>query len=376
MMKDRTPGKAGEIFGFGWSDKFYMYKTGDYGNTWSYVDPTVGDTLGSDSFMTAVQDSSGSIHMLFKNGGTGSVEYSRVALDYTGAVITGFHSVVDRLAIPGTYNTNVDVRGVLRVVLDQSGQETLVYHVSDNPWAGLRIQMGVATSLTPNSTSDFVKLDGTPGATLVYEMVGTTNHDHATNFAQLGSSRDLWAFEGPINAEFGWSGGDNFMRRIRLTASGPHTWGFDDPITFSANVNNPSPEILSVYGTENYVWLLYIDPIDGVCIDKVRADGVWIHNAVPSPEPWRPAQNGMGTFTVSDDETRIYLILSTMQSNDGKDNRLGQMYWDGSSWTRFEDPAAGDRWGLGAITGWSEGVATASINDPRPGIKVSVIGRY
>ncbi len=138
----------------------------------------------------------------------------------------------------------------------------------------------------------------------------------------------------------------------------------------------PSSEILSVYGTQNYVWLLYIDAIDGVCIDRVSADGTWTHNAVPSPEPRRTAQNGMGTFTVSDDETRIYLILSTMQAGPGTDDRLGQMYWDGSTWTRFEDPAVGDRWGLGAITGWSEGVATASINDPRPGIKVSVIGRY
>lgn len=45
VSADKSPGSAGELYGFGWSDKLYLYKSGDRGQTWSFVNPTGAEVL-------------------------------------------------------------------------------------------------------------------------------------------------------------------------------------------------------------------------------------------------------------------------------------------------------------------------------------------
>ncbi len=373
IVKDRTPGKAGELLGFGWSDRLYLFASADHGDSWRFVDPTGNETIGTRDVLCAAQDSRGKIHLLFKNGPGGRVDYARVALSHTAGRVSGFASEVKGVSLPGGYNTNVDIRGTLQIIRDQSGAEVLAYEVNDNTTPlHFRVQMGVATSLDPAVSSDFVKLDGTAGATLVFGDANFNNHDHAASFAQLGASKDLWVFFGPVDAEYG-STDATFTTRIRLSPSGPKTWSVGTPIPMVGSDAISSPEALCVYGTQNYVWFLYFDPADGLSIDRVDAQGKYQHSAVPSPDPGKN-RNGWGVFSVAADETRIWAIWNSMaRQGPGVSDRTRQAFWNGATWTTYTDPMGGDSWGMGGSLGWGEGVVATRLGEPASDIALSTI---
>lgn len=366
---------SNELIGFGFSDKLYAFKSSNLGSTWSFVDPIAAEVIGTQGILCIAQDSAGKIHALFRNGSAGLIQYVRIVLSRTGNLISGFSSEVKNVTLPGTHNTNADVRASFRIVLDGSGIETLTYLISDNlPTGNITLQMGKATSLTPGLTTDFVKLDGTPGTTTIFSTSTFNNHDHSAYFAQLGTSRDLWVFWGPTEAEFG--GQDNtFTTRLQLTLSGAHAWTVGSPITMVGSGPISSPEMLCIYGTKNYVWLMYQDPSDGLSFDRVDAAGNYTHAAITSPDP-TPDRNGWGVFSVSADETRIWAIWNTLsRGGPGVDDRTRQAFWNGSTWTLYSDvsPQVGDSWGMGGSLGWSNGVAAIRLNDPSFAISVASI---
>lgn len=372
VLQDRSPGSAGELFGFGWSDMLHLFKSGDRGSHWTFVDTaeSIASSFYGKRMLGVAQDSLGKVHLLFVNGGSGQVEYTRLALSHTGGAITGFSSEVKGVALPGSFNTNGDVRGVLLDVMDQSGAETLVYSITDIGSNSFRLRMGMSLGLTPRVSSDFMKLDGTPGSTLAYETTSFNAHDHCAGTAQLGASRDLWVFWGPCEAEWG-AQDSTFTTRMRVSPSGPHTWSVGTPIPMVGSGAISSPEFLCVTGSSNFVWFMYFDPADGLSIDRVAADGSYTHSAVPSPDN-RINRNGWGVLSVSPDESRIYAIWSSF-SRYADDASTRQGAWDGTTWTLFSDPLAGDAWGFAGSTGWGGGVVAIRLADADYAIAVSVI---
>ncbi|MBI3488001.1 MAG: chitobiase/beta-hexosaminidase C-terminal domain-containing protein, partial [Acidobacteria bacterium] len=372
VLQDRSPGSAGELFGFGWSDKLHIFKSADGGSHWTFVDTT--ESIASSEYgkrmLGIAQDSLGKVHLLFVNGTSGQVEYTRLALSHTSGAISGFASEVKGIALPGSFNTNGDVRGVLLDVMDQSGAETLVYSITDIGSNSFRLRMGMTLGLMPQVSSDFMKLDGTPGTTLAFETTAFNAHDHCAGTAQLGASRDLWVFWGPNEAEWG-AQDSTFTTRLRVSPSGPHTWSVGTPIPMVGSGAISSPEFLCVTGSTNFVWFMYFDPADGLSIDRVAADGSYTHSAAPSPDS-RIDRNGWGVFSVSPDESRIYAIWSSF-SRYADDASTRQGAWDGTTWTLFSDPLAGDAWGFAGSTGWGEGVVAMRMADADYAIAVSVI---
>ncbi len=373
IVKDRTPGKAGELVGFGWSNRLYAFTSRDNGDSWTFVDPTNSETIGTRDVLCAAQDSRGKIHLLFKNGPGGRVDYARVALTYSGQNVSGFSSEVKGVAVPGGYNTNIDVRATLQVVRDTLEREVLVYEVNDNiNSARFRVQMGKATSLDPLSPGDFVRLDGSAGSTVVYATSSFNNHDHAAFFAQLGATKDLWLFIGPINAEYGPPDA-TFTTRLRLAASTNGTWSANAPISMVGSDALSSPEALSVYGTQNYVWFLYFDPVEGLSVDRVDAAGSYRHAVMPSPDPL-PHRNGWGVFSVASDETRLWVIWSSLARPGASPGpRTRQAFWNGKDWTTYADPTAGDSWGMGGTLGWSEGVVATRLGESDSSLWLSTL---
>ncbi len=373
VSADRSPRGSGELFGFGWSDKLYLYKSGDRGKTWSFVNPTAREVIGNSRLIGATQDSTGRAHLLFVDGRAGLVRYARVALEHTGGAITGFRSEVKDVAVPGAYNTNNDVRGYVLPVLDVSGSEVLVFGLTDNPNTSVhfRLQVGKTASLTPQRTADFTRLDGAAGATVAFEA-GFSNHDHGALFAQLGATRDLWFFWGPIDAEFG-APDPTFLTRLRLKATRPRGWSVGAPVQLVGSDARSSPELLAVVGTRGFVWVQYLHPAKGLSFDRVAADGTYTAAAVPSPDP-TPHRNGWAVFSVAEDERRIWTIWSTITGSSG-DPQTRRGYWDGAKWTTFADapPYVGDSWGMAGSCGWREGVVAVRLDGASYAIQLSTI---
>ncbi len=369
IIKDVT---GGELIGFGWSDKLYIFKSGDNGNTWSFVDPTAGETIGTFRILCATQDSTGKCHIIYVDGPGGHVQYARIALSYTSGLVTGFASDVKNVTLPGSYNTSVDVRATIRAVTDALGVETLVHHTSGNVTGNtFLVQMGKATSLTPSATADFVKLDGTSGATTVFTTTGFNNHDHSSFFAQLGSTKDMWVFWGPTDAEFGGLDGTS-TQRVRLTAS-DHTWSVGSPITMVGQDGVTTPEAMCVYGTRNFVWFMYLDPTDGLSFDKVSATGVYTHAAIATPDAGAD-RNGWGVFTVAPDEIRVWACWNTIASGGpGVADRTRQGFWDGASWTTYTDSQVGDSWGIGGTVQWDDGLVATRLDGGDLSISLATI---
>jgi hypothetical protein len=162
-------------------------------------------------------------------------------------------------------------------------------------------------------------------------------------------------------AEFG-AQDTTYTTRSRLTSAGAHKWTLGTPIQMVGSDAVSSPELLAVAGTANHVWLMYEDPKDGLCFDRVQADGTWQHAVVPSPEP-APHRNGWGLLSIGDDEKRIYAVFNTLSRNPGDDDRTAKAYWDGQSWTTFADSLVGDSWGMGGSVGWGQGVAAVRVGN-------------
>lgn len=375
LIKDRGPSSAGELFGFGWSNRLYLYKSADNGQSWSFADPLASETVGTPRLMGATQDSLGKVHLLYADGAAGSIKYARVALDRsaTGA-ITAFHSEVKNVALPGSYNTNNDTRGYVRPVVDLSGTEVLMFAVNDNPLSPtrFRLQMGKTASLTPAATADFTRLDGTAGVTVAFNTNSFNNHDHSALFAQLGATKDVWVFWGPIDAEYG-APDSTFMTRLQIAASGQHTWSVGTPITTVGSDSLTSPELLSVVGTQNYVWLTYLNPTKGLSIDRVAATGAYSTDVVPSPEGL-PHRNGWASLAVADDETRLWLIWNLLTSSNAQ-FITRRAFWSGQSWSQLADsaPFIGDAWGMAGTWGWSEGVAAVRLDGSTNALQLSTI---
>jgi hypothetical protein len=370
IMQDRSPGSAGDLFGFGWSDKTYLYTTDNQGASWTIVDPLGAETIGTATQLCAAQDAGGKVHILFKNGATGRVDYARISLTHAAGHISGFSSEVKGVQLPGSYNTNMDIRGVLRVVKDQGGSDVLIYHVNDHRNPGFQLRMGQATSLSPMGTADFVALDGSAGSTWVYETASFNNHDHSSLFAGLPSNGDLWVAIAPIDAEYGTADGVTDLFQIRLTAVAPRRWTVGPAQSIVAG-EGPTTELLCMAETPDHAWLMYIHPTEGVTFDRFAADGTRQHQVIPTPEAHRNMQNGWGVFSVSQDESRVYVILNTLASTGTP--MTTQSFWDGSAWTKFGDTPVGDSWGMGGSLDWGDGVAAVILHESGAGLLVSTI---
>lgn len=370
IFKDVT---TGALVGFGYSDRLYAFVSTDLGGTWSFVDPANGQSVGTSDVLTAAQDSTGKVHLLFKDGPAGCVRYSRVALTTSGGTITSFAAEVNNVVLPGSYNTNTDVRGFLLLATDQSGAETLIAQVSDNAaGASFHLQLMKAQSLQPAATADFTKLDGTAGTTVAFSSTDFNNHDHSAFIAQLQATKDLWVFWGPTNAEYG-AADPTFTTRLKLTPSGPKTWSVGAPITMVGSDATSSPEALALVGTANYVWFMYLHPTDGLSFDRVDAVGQLTHAVVPSPEA-TPHRNGWGVFSVGTDERRIWAVWNTMsRQGPGADDRTRQAFFNGATWATFNDSVVGDSWGMGGSVGVRDGVVATRLYEPNLDIALSAI---
>ncbi len=366
-------GGSGELIGFGWSDKLYIFKSGDNGDTWSFVDPTAGESIGTFRICCATQDSTGKCHITYIDGPGGHFQYARIALAYTSGLVTGFASEVKDLTLPGTYNTNVDVRCTLRAVIDAGGTETLVHCTTTDITAGtFTIVMG-KSSIAPAVSTDWVAMDGTAGSTVVFQTNSFNDHDHSSCWAQIGSTKDIWVFWGPTEAEFGGLDGTS-TTRIKLTASS-HTWSVGSPIVMVGQDSVTIPMALCCYGTANFVWFMYLDPLDGLSFDHVNASGTYTHAVVTSPDNGID-RNGWGVFTVAPDETRIWAAWNTIGAGGpGTADRTREGFWNGASWTLYTEaaPFVGDSWGMGGTVSWSEGLVAVRLNDPTFAISLATI---
>jgi hypothetical protein len=382
---DRTPGSAGELFGFGWDSgktTLTLYKSGDGGDTVSFVTPSGGAGVGQrgvlELLLSVAQDSTGAVHTLFNDTNNFAWKYERYTLVHTVGAITGWsRSASITLTIPATTNAYLTT-GDLKVVVDQAGTERVMAAISDEDGSGrLRVQM-VHAPVAATAAAEFVALDGTAGASIIPAVAGsgkgyttslTGSHSTFAQFCQHPASRDLYWFLGIADADGGNLSAVG-LQQNRITPSGPHSWAIGASTLLAADVasapgfpGGTGPELMQCQSTGNFVWLLYFDVGSGLTIDRFDSAGAR-HQAylTPYPLPGGPGSmplNGAAALSVSSDEHRVW-VLADVYLGGGFLNRIffGGLFHDGSTWTTLADNGVTwpDWWGMGASSGWSEGL--------------------
>lgn len=342
-----------ELIVLGVTDRLYLYKSSDSGKTWSSVAPTGGERLlyvtEVHGLLSCAQDLNGKVHILHFSINDG-IRYTRIALSYTASSVTGFASEVKNITMAGTYDQVHDVRGSIAVIKDQSNTSCLACMVNDNPSASFHVQMCKTLNLVPAATTDFTKLDGTSGATEVYNSETFNNHDHNSLFAQAKESRDMWVFFGAVPAEANLDD-PVALSRIKLTANGDHTWSVG-----SVSTSTTSAQLLSLCVTDHYVWCLGNYPVHTITIDRVGLDDTFDHLVVSSPCP-NPEYTSWGMISVSSDETKFYVAWDTWTSD-----TTYQAYWNGVEWFTSANTTIGDCWGMASGTGWNNGVLALLVD--------------
>src|SRR5262249_35995286 len=144
--------------------------------------------------------------------------------------------------------------------------------------------------------------------------------------------------------------------------AGQHTWGTEPAIPIAMDGRDVSCEtMLSVYGTEQSVWIMYFHPNDGLSFDRIGADLSYAHNPLgASPQP-DGHQNGFGSFAVSPDDHRIWAVWDGLIA--ATPLATAQGYWDGTQWTILPDTThVGDSWGIAGSLYWDNGLAATRLD--------------
>jgi hypothetical protein len=274
-----------------------------------------------------------------------------------------------------------DTRADIKIVKDNTDAEKIVYEVNlaiekANPYlVDIHVYMGKALSMQPSSAADFVGLKGETGDTLVFNSCNYapycasnasefSNHVHSALFAQNEASKDLYLFEGPIDADYGVAAAApeaNKLRAIRLINS-TTGWSIGSETVIATNSGNILPQLSSAVSAANHAWIMYLNPAKGVTFGSFANDGSYNESTIPSPDSLTK-RNGWGVFSISANETHIWAIWDTLGYYDVSTLKAVQAYWNGSTWTRFNDASgAANSMGMAGIAGWKSGVCGLLFN--------------
>jgi len=372
------------------------------GQSWAKV--ANNSSLTPYRIIAVTQDSTGRVHALSYAGTNDSASYLRISLSYTSNHISGF-SVVTSIALPNHNRTSTQLRADIKVVKDLAGTETLVYSIAMSTLGAvgsgtdMKVYMARATTLTPTTAANFTGLrtDVTESDTLVFDSCNGygnvcsnspptfTPHIHTALFAQNGASRDLYLFQGPIDADYAITYGDDsdvlYYTRLAASANG---WGgvsrSNPPPSVVLPTNKTSgpgvqygAELFSVYSGTSYAWVMYIDPVTGIRFGRIDSSGNYSEPAgFNSPDATHKPRNGGGVFTVSADDSRIWAVWNILADAiaggysggtyaSGSAPIAAEGYYNGSAWTVYNDPGAQDFTGLAGVSGWTNGVAAILI---------------
>ena len=393
FVKDNGAAGSGEIFGFFWSDSvrtIYLVTSADNGKTWTIVSTA---SVTPYRIIALTQDSTGTVHAISYTGSTDSGSYLRITLSYANNRISGF-AVAPPIDLPNHGRTSTQLRADIKLVKDSAAIETLVYSISMSTIGGLgsgtdmKVYMARAKTLSPTSSASFAGLPdaATTNDTLAFDScVGHgsvcshsppdfTPHIHTALFAQNSVSRDLYLFQGPIDADYGIVYGDD-SDKIYYTRLGSSNggWSVGTTTTIPTNVT-PGPgqpygaELMSVASGTSYAWLMYIDPLNGIRFGRIDAGGTYTEASTASPDTTQ-RRNGWGVFSVSPDDSKIWAIWDTFVDalNGGYSGGYSaantpiaaEGYWDSttSTWIVSKDPGANDSLGMAGISGWTNGTA-------------------
>ncbi len=407
FAKDDNPLGSGEIFAFMWSDKssdtnLYLISSSDNGQSWRYV---TSHSTPAYQVQAMTQDASGRVHAISASSGTDSGTYLRISLSYTNKLISNF-TITNSVALPNHGRTGDQLRADIKFVRNSSGASVLMYEVNMatiavRPVVDIKAYMAYSTTLTPSSGSDFKKMDGSgSGDSLVFDSctydngsycagggsVGTfSNHIHTALFAQNAQSKDIYLFQGPIDADWGisYGGAADWITYTRMstTANG---WSVPSPATGTGTVTTNvdttpglsyAPGLFAVYSGSNYAWVMFNDSKNGIRFGRFDSSGVYSEKASPETAKDR---NGWGVFTVGADDTKIWAVWYTLDATCLQSSTkiacgspvVEQAYSDGSKWTVFPDPIVSDIYsitatsalGMAGVSGWNTGVAALLLN--------------
>jgi len=409
---------SGELFAFRWSElpaaKVHLVASADNGHTWRLISnaPTsstgcVGQcSLFPGKILGLAQDASGKLHALMgandysNGGGTFREYYVRIKLTYDVSSKLSGYNLEAVVALPDhkrSVNVLSDLRGDIKIV-DYAGQEALMYIVnattiSSQSTQDIKVFVGRALTLMPSSTSDFVGIANASGDTKVldscsYSMPNgnsycTANpaffstHNITATFAQNRSTKDVYVFVGPIEADYGVANDPSGqpeatrLRAFRLAWNGAG-WTLGSFTTIAMDNGSYLPLLFSAQSGMGSVWLMFLHPTNGIVFGRMDASGFTpVTNPVTAKN-----HNGWGVFSVSPDDTKIWAIWNICVVG-GANSQTAQAYWNGSTWNIFSDSgiSTGDNSGMGGVSGWSGGVAAilfrGTLLRPNPPIPMS-----
>jgi hypothetical protein len=302
--------------------------------------------------------------------------------------------VASPINLPNHGRTSTQLRADIKLVRNSSAIETLVYSISMSTLGSvgsgtdMKVYLARATSLSPTSSASFVGLPNaaTTNDTLVFDSCVAhgsvcshsppdfTPHIHTALFAQNGASRDLYLFQGPIDADYGIVYGDD-SDKIYYTHLGSSNGGWSAGPTTAISTNVTAgpgqpygAELMSVASGTSFAWLMYIDPLNGIRFGRIDSSGTYNEATTASPDTTQ-RRNGWGVFSVSPDDSKIWAIWDTFVDalNGGYSGGYSvanapiaaEGYWDSSTsaWTVLKDPGANDSLGMAGISGWTNGTA-------------------
>ncbi|MGC3980561.1 MAG: hypothetical protein QM808_04795 [Steroidobacteraceae bacterium] len=378
LVKDNSTQGSGEIFGFVWSDsssRLYLLTSADNGQTWANVG---NRSLTPYHVIAVTQDSTGKVHAISWANTSDSGYYLRMSLTYSGGRISGYTlDTTSGIALPNHNRQGNELRADIKMVKDFNNNETMVYAVNMpvkncSPVCDIKVYMGKATNLAPTTSSQLVSLEGTAGDTKVFDSCdlsscntfGFSTHVHTALFAQNGTSRDLYLFQGPIDGDYGLAYDETSFNTLYSTRlpSNSSGWSVGSTTAISTNVqNNVTPELMSVASGSNYAWVMYVDPKNGVKFGRYDSSNVYNESSIPSPDTTQN-RNGWGVFSVSADDSKIWAIWDTLAPISGGSAVAYQGYWNGSSWLKYSDDGASDSMGMAGVAGWTSGTAAILFN--------------
>lgn len=360
---------GGDLIGFATSSsgsKLYAYISQNDGTSWSWMNTGVSSIRSASG---VAQDADGKMHIVACQDYNGP-QYLRltVARD-SNKHVTGFSQSAS-FDIETAGSSSASQHCQVAAGSDLGGSPVLFWGLYSG---GGQIYAGKTTStagVSPIDASDFVKLDGKAGETLVVDnskVDGGDAHNSDFGFAQHPVSKDLWFQWGAMDT------GDNTtnsapLKRLRYTpssGSGGTVWSAGVPSMIeqfaSAGLN---PQHFSVASTPNYVWMMwYSNAAGGIVVDRIDGAGTVTTNAFGTI-----SGGYLGWFSLSVDpitENRAWLLGWVSVVSDLSTNTILIKYFNGSTWATAgtETLSLGDPWGLAGSVGWDNGLSVLLIGN-------------
>jgi hypothetical protein len=156
-----------------------------------------------DQPLVIAQSNDGNVHIISWSWSRG-VSYSRIELVRSNGHVSGFYAAESNVGFSANLNF-ADLSADLVAGSDSIGNPTLLYSFYDNGSNGGRVLAGkttVAAGIAPMTSSDFVALDNSPGATQLDNIPNNSwaaPHNAGVLMAQHPVSKDVWFQWGPIN---------------------------------------------------------------------------------------------------------------------------------------------------------------------------------